>query len=41
MERDLTYLTGNGYRAVQGIGCDMFPWTGHVETVCCLHRVNM
>ena len=33
MERDLTYLTENGYRAVQGVGCDMFPWTVHVEAI--------
>ena len=33
MERDLTYLTENGYRAVKGVGCDMFPWTGHVESI--------
>lgn len=36
--RDLRYLTGHGYRAVECTPVDMFPWTGHVETVCFVKR---
>ena len=31
--RDLKYLTAHGYEAVECTPVDMFPWTGHVETV--------
>ena len=40
LERDLGYITKKGYKAVKAVPVDMFPWTGHVETVCCLQRVN-
>lgn len=33
LARDLQYLIKNGYRMVKGVGVDMFPWTGHVESV--------
>ena len=38
LARDLTLLYGEGYRLVQGKVVDMFPGTGHVETVCLLSR---
>ncbi|MDF2803488.1 MAG: rlmCD 1, partial [Anaerocolumna sp.] len=38
LERDLEYLTKKGYKAVKAVPVDMFPWTGHVETVCLLER---
>ena len=38
LARDLTLLYGEGYRLVQGKVVDMFPGTGHVETVCLLTR---
>lgn len=38
--RDLQYLTRNGYSAAKGVVVDMFPWTGHVETVCLLTKVQ-
>lgn len=42
LARDLKYLLKDKRYAVKGIiPVDMFPMTGHVETVCCLQRVNM
>lgn len=38
LARDLKYLTKNGYAAKQAIAVDMFPFTGHVETVCLMSR---
>ncbi len=38
LARDLKYLAGNGYRVENVQGVDMFPWSGHVETVCLLSR---
>ena len=40
LARDLKYLCGKGYELEKVRAVDMFPMTGHVETVCCLHRVN-
>lgn len=40
LARDLKFLVQNGYRMVKGVGVDMFPWTGHVETVCLLSNRN-
>lgn len=40
LARDLRYLADNGYRAEEVQPVDMFPWTGHVETVVCLSRKN-
>ena len=40
LARDLKYLTRHGYQAMECQPVDMFPWTKHVEVVCCLHRVN-
>lgn len=36
--RDLKVLVQSGYRAVKIQPVDLFPWTGHVETVCLLSR---
>lgn len=38
LARDLKYLCGNGYEVKKCIGCDMFPMTGHVETVVLLSK---
>lgn len=40
LARDLKYLCGHGYKAVEAQPVDMFPWTGHVETVCLMSRVE-
>ena len=36
LARDCTLLSERGYRAEFAQPVDMFPWTGHVETVCLL-----
>ncbi len=36
LARDLKYLTKKGYKVEKGVCVDMFPWTGHVESVCLL-----
>ena len=36
--RDLEMLQGRGYQVEKAVGVDMFPGTGHVETVCKLSR---
>lgn len=38
LARDLKYLAENGYELVKVRGCDMFPWTTHVETVVLMSR---
>ena len=38
LERDLKYLTMKGYKAQKAVPVDMFPWTGHVETVVLLAK---
>ena len=38
LARDLKYLAENGYELVKVRGCDMFPWTTHVETVILMTR---
>lgn len=38
LARDLKYLVKQGYVAGEAWPYDMFPWTGHVETVCLLGR---
>ena len=32
LARDIRWLTENGYEFREATPCDMFPWTGHVET---------
>lgn len=39
--RDLEVLQEKGYQVEKVCAVDMFPQTVHVETVCCLQRVNM
>jgi 23S rRNA (uracil1939-C5)-methyltransferase len=38
LERDLQYLKLKGYKAEKAVPVDMFPWTGHVETVVLISR---
>ena len=38
LARDLELLQGRGYQVEKAVGVDMFPGTGHVETVCKLSR---
>ena len=40
LARDLEILQGRGYRVVKCVGVDMFPGTGHVETVCLLSKLH-
>jgi len=38
LARDLKYLTKQGYKVKRAVGCDMFPFTSHCESVCLLSR---
>lgn len=38
LARDLRYLCDRGYEVKRVRGCDMFPMTGHVETVALLEK---
>ena len=38
LARDVKWLGEHGYEFKEATPCDMFPWTGHVETVCLLSR---
>lgn len=40
LARDLAKFTECGYKAVRAVGVDLFPRTGHVETVVLLQRQN-
>ena len=40
LARDLKYLRKKGYRVEKGVGVDLFPWTGHCETVVLLSKLN-
>lgn len=40
LARDLKYLCQEGYEVRKVKGCDMFPWTVHVETVVLLSKAN-
>jgi 23S rRNA (uracil1939-C5)-methyltransferase len=40
LARDLKYLGDHGYRTVETQPVDMFPWTGHVECVVLMSRVE-
>ncbi|MBE6652491.1 MAG: 23S rRNA (uracil(1939)-C(5))-methyltransferase RlmD [Ruminococcaceae bacterium] len=40
LARDLFTLTKGGYKVKKIQPVDMFPWTGHVETVCLLSKLN-
>lgn len=39
--RDLEVLQGRGYEVVKVVGVDMFPGTGHVETVVLMSRKSL
>ncbi len=39
--RDLRVLVAGGYKADRAVPVDMFPWTGHVETVMLLQRETL
>lgn len=41
LARDLKHLTGNGYSVRQIQPVDMFPSTGHIETVVLIQRKTM
>ena len=38
LARALKYLTKNGYKVKRAVGCDMFPFTSHCESVVSLRR---
>jgi 23S rRNA (uracil1939-C5)-methyltransferase len=38
LARDIERFTSLGWRTVKVCPVDMFPFAGHVETVCCLYR---
>jgi len=40
LARDVKLLTEGGYRFVEATPVDMFPWTGHVECVVLMSRVE-
>ncbi|AEY67738.1 23S rRNA (uracil(1939)-C(5))-methyltransferase RlmD [Clostridium sp. BNL1100] len=40
LARDLKYLTEHGFEVKEVQPVDMFPWTGHVETVVLMSRVE-
>ena len=40
LARDLGLLTKKGYRAETAVPVDCFPWTGHVECVALMSRIN-
>ncbi|MCD7945784.1 MAG: 23S rRNA (uracil(1939)-C(5))-methyltransferase RlmD, partial [Clostridiales bacterium] len=40
LARDLKLLEAGGYRAIRAEAVDMFPGTGHVETVCLLSKLR-
>ena len=40
LARDVKYLNEKGYRFEEATPVDLFPWTGHVETVVCLSNKN-
>ena len=40
LARDVKYLTKHGYEAKECRPFDMFPFTGHVETVCLLSKLH-
>lgn len=41
LARDLESFLEAGYRAERVVCCDQFPWTGNVETVCLLSKLNV
>ena len=41
LARDLVMLQESGYEVKKGCCIDMFPNTGHIETIVALHRTDM
>lgn len=41
LARDLEVFLENGYEAVKCVPVDQFPWTGNIETVCLLSKLNV
>ena len=41
LARDIKWLGEHGYEFKEATPCDMFPWTGHVETCVLLQRRTM
>lgn len=41
LERDVSFLEKKGYRAKEVWAVDMFPWTGHVETIVLLQKETL
>lgn len=39
LARDLEYLKKKGYQGLECYPVDMFCWTEHVETICCLSHI--
>ena len=40
LARDLLAFLEAGYRPVRGVSVDQFPWTGHIETIVLLQKLN-
>ena len=40
LARDLPAFLEAGYRPVRGVSVDQFPWTGHIETIVLLQKLN-
>lgn len=40
LQRDLEYLTQNGYEVKKAVPVDMFPYTGGIEVVTCLQAIQ-
>ena len=40
LARDIKWLGEHGYEFKEATPCDMFPWTGHVECVVLLSKVQ-
>ena len=38
--RDLEMFLESGYVVEKAVAVDQFPWTGNVETICCLSRIK-
>ena len=38
LARDMEFLKKHGYSMKKGVAVDMFPWTGHIETVVLMSR---
>lgn len=41
LARDVKWLGEHGYEFKEATPCDMFPWTGHVETIVLLQRETL